>query len=373
MQPQILANGVHRSQILETLNPKIQELIILPTEQCNFRCTYCYEDFLIGKMPADIRQGLKNLIEARVPEIETLRFNWFGGEPLVAKDVVLEISEHAFDLCRRYGTRLEGGLTTNGYLLKKPLFEKLVALNQTSYQISLDGDQDAHDTTRLRADGKGTFDRIWANLLDIGQCEGNFEILLRLHVTGSNFESLASLCRKIHETFRHDSRFTPHFHDVRDLGGEGGKTVSPMDAEIYDRQIAELGRILAFGDKGDADDAKMKVTAAPILGSESSNFVLYRPGSESGEEQAAAAAPQPYICYASKPNSLLIRADGRVGKCTIALNDTRNDIGTLQEDGTVVLDAEKLGPWIRGIKTLDLKTLGCPLSTLPAQGLRVLS
>jgi len=36
--------------ILATLNPKSLELILYPTEQCNFRCTYCYEDFLIGRM-----------------------------------------------------------------------------------------------------------------------------------------------------------------------------------------------------------------------------------------------------------------------------------------------------------------------------------
>jgi len=42
-----------------------------------------------------------------------------------------------------------------------------------------------------------------------------------------------------------------------------------------------------------------------------------------------------YICYASKANSLVIRADGRIAKCTVALNDERNHIGDLKPDGSL--------------------------------------
>ena len=47
-----------------------------------------------------------------------------------------------------------------------------------------------------------------------------------------------------------------------------------------------------------------------------------------------------YICYASRPNSLIIRSNGDVGKCTVALYDERNKIATLQPDGTM-----KSNPW----------------------------
>jgi uncharacterized protein len=46
---QQLPNGFTRAQVGAALSPRFQQLTILPTEKCNFRCTYCYEDFELGK------------------------------------------------------------------------------------------------------------------------------------------------------------------------------------------------------------------------------------------------------------------------------------------------------------------------------------
>src|SRR5436853_5308192 len=42
------------------------DLIILPTEACNFRCTYCYETFENKKMPRPVVTGIKSLIDHEV-------------------------------------------------------------------------------------------------------------------------------------------------------------------------------------------------------------------------------------------------------------------------------------------------------------------
>ena len=54
--PVTLPNGFTRRQIAEAISPRIQELILLPTEKCNFRCTYCYEDFELGKMSEETQR-----------------------------------------------------------------------------------------------------------------------------------------------------------------------------------------------------------------------------------------------------------------------------------------------------------------------------
>ncbi|PPU93786.1 hypothetical protein XalbCFBP2523_04890 [Xanthomonas albilineans] len=76
-----------------------------------------------------------------------------------------------------------------------------------------------------------------------------------------------------------------------------------------------------------------------------------------------------YICYAAKPNSLMIRANGRIGKCTVALNDDRNDLGKLHADGTIEVANDKLRLWMNGFSDLSEQSLGCPLSSLATTNL----
>ena len=105
------------SAIAEALSPRALSLIILPTEKCNFRCTYCYEDFSIGRMQAPVISGIKELLKNRIKDIDRLSISWFGGEPLLAKSVVLDIGTFAYELSAAYGVNFRAGFTTNGFLL----------------------------------------------------------------------------------------------------------------------------------------------------------------------------------------------------------------------------------------------------------------
>ncbi len=67
-----------------------------------------------------------------------------------------------------------------------------------------------------------------------------------------------------------------------------------------------------------------------------------------------------YICYAARPNTWLVRADGRVGRCTVALDDPRNTVGHLDESGRLRVDSDKLRPWLAGLAELDSDLLACP-------------
>jgi len=73
---------------------------------------------------------------------------------------------------------------------------------------------------------------------------------------------------------------------------------------------------------------------------------------------------EPFICYAAKPNSLVIRADGTLAKCTVALNDPRNRVGVISRDGTVEVDMSKYRPWLVGLEKLDLDVLVCLLQQI---------
>jgi uncharacterized protein len=126
-----------------------------------------------------------------------------------------------------------------------------------------------------------------------------------------------------------DKRFKAYFHKVSNLSGEKGIPQTVLSSAEY-------------------SDALRYITS-------------------SAEEEAEVASENTltdYICYAARPNSLLIRADGRIGKCTVALNDPRNDVGSLCADGSVDIDQEKIRVWFEGYRTMSDESLACPLSTL---------
>ena len=130
------ANDVSNVKRARLISDKLFELILLPTEQCNFRCIYCYEDFSIGRMKPEIISGIKALLEKRCQNLNYLNLSWFGGEPLVAKDIVLDISEYAMSLSSKY-THLHysGSMTTNAYLLNLNTASALANVGVRHYQI----------------------------------------------------------------------------------------------------------------------------------------------------------------------------------------------------------------------------------------------
>ena len=77
------------------------------------------------------------------------------------------------------------------------------------------------------------------------------------------------------------------------------------------------------------------------------------------------------VCYAAKPNAFLVRADGRIAKCTVALDNKLNSIGSINSDGTLSLDQLGAQRWLKGWENLDEAVLGCPLGSVVAESLSV--
>lgn len=355
---------------------KILQLIILPTEKCNFRCTYCYEDFEIGRMSRTTIDAIKKLITARIERtgLEQLSLSWFGGEPLLADDIVFEVADFAKGYERSGQLKsLIGDITTNGFLLTPPTLRRLVESNQTSFQVSLDGFGKGHDQTRKYINGKGTFDKIWANLLAAHKTDLPFSITIRCHQTPDNEEAMTELIENVRSVFGGDSRFNVFFKPIENLGGANAKSIKRADKSSIAERVVRLEQILAGS--GLATTAVLEGPESATGKSASTIGVgsMLNKAEGAANQIAVATSPQTklatyegYICYAAKPNSLMIRADGTIGKCTVLMDDPRNRVGQLNPDGTVQLDADKIGStWMRGFKSGDSMELGCPAQGLP--------
>jgi uncharacterized protein len=317
-------------ELLSSLATDSLHLILLPTEQCNFRCTYCYEDFTIGQMSPATVQGVKRLIDRRLGDLRSLGISWFGGEPLLARAIIEDISAHIIlAAASKPELHYSADMTTNGYLLDTRTIERLAELGIRLHQISLDGPEEIHDRTRVRADGRGSFSRIWRNLLAIRDGMAPVQVLLRVHLHPGNLAHMPEFLTRIRETFLQDSRFSVLLKPVERLGGPNDATMDIIGEKERPRIIGELESLILEG----------------------------------GDARRLFDAPQ--VCYAARPNSLMIRANGAIGKCTVALTDPANIIGKLQPDGSLQIDNARLRPWFRGWSSRDWQALGCPYSELP--------
>ncbi len=318
-----MIEGFRRIDLHKAINPERFHLILFPTEQCNFRCVYCYEDFAIGAMQPWLVEAIKQFLTVKIPQLKVLELSWFGGEPLAARQIVVELATFAKQLADRHGVRLTGDVTTNGSLLDVKTLRRLVELGQRSYQISIDGDEAQHDLTRLTRSGKGSFSRIWQRLLDAQATDLDFHIILRVHVTALNQASVQQFCQRYQQTFAADPRFSLFFKAIENLGGDNQQQLDSLTA-----------------------------TGQPPRQAASEFQQRYAPKHKEGH----------YICYAAKPNSLAIRANGNLNKCTVALQEDYNNIGRILPDGSLQVENQKYATWLEGFEGLNTWRLGCPHS-----------
>jgi uncharacterized protein len=316
-----------RSELLPCAAANALHLILLPTEACNFRCSYCYEDFALGRMSPELVRGVERFIARRAPILDRLDLSWFGGEPLLALDIVERVLRHARRLQRRHPRLVVASdMTTNAYSLGVGVFRRLFDLGLTRYTISLDGPRELHDLARLRRNGGPTFDRIWSHLVALRDEPGSFRVTLRLHVSATNLEAMPSFLRELQATFGDDPRFVLLFKALSRWGGTCDETLAVLDPESWERAHAEL--------RAEAERLGLR---------------LQDPLGEDG------------VCYAAKLNSFLVRSDGRLGKCTLALQHPANNVGRLRPDGRIELDPDAWLAWGRGLFSGDAGELACPM------------
>jgi uncharacterized protein len=309
-----------------SLSSERLKLTILPTEKCNFRCTYCWEDYQKGTMSQETVDAIKCLLNNRIKKLKILNLNWFGGEPLLEEDIVLDISDHIQQLISNYPNLIfTGGMTTNGYFLNDVTLKKLCKVGIKNYNIGLDGIAEFHNETRKLANNKETFDIIWNNLITAKKSSLDYSITLNINFFSDNYKhAIFPLLELIDNTLLEDSRFLLYFKAIRRLGGKNDEKIKHVAIE---EEISIINRL-----------KKQIKNIQQVI-----NF-----------------NPSDYVCYASETNTMVIRANGDINKCIVALNSPYNNVGHLNSDGTVSIDRKKFLEWSKGFEPLNTSFLSCP-------------
>lgn len=169
------------------------DLTILLTQQCQFRCTYCFEgtkkDTNLDDQTSD---DIIGFLDRHTPTVKKLRVTWFGGEPLLAYARLKAISARLMDFCQRHEVKYTADMVTNGYALTKDRCLELIdQLKVKRYIITLDGPATYHDQRRPLRSGLPTFSKIWDNITTLVSTGALVNI--RMTIDKENVESIPTL------------------------------------------------------------------------------------------------------------------------------------------------------------------------------------
>ena len=307
----LVGNQSEELNYLRELNRKSIEddyytLVVNPTQECNFNCWYCYEKHESGYMNEDVINKVKSHIDLKLKEkyFKYLNLGWFGGEPLLYfNKVVYPLSIYAKEKCRSENVTFFNSITTNGFIINKKRIELFKEIDLRQFQITLDGDKSTHDNIRNQR-GKPSFDRIIQNIIDICCLLPDSNITLRINYT--------------------DESIRTNFHDVL--------SIIPVE---YRKQISiQFQRVWqTYSTKEQTEETKkfLKDNEDELRNNEFhvsyNHFYSIFKG---------------HVCYADRKNYANVNYDGNVFRCTAKEYSPENSYGSLNENGEIIWQDEKL-------------------------------
>jgi uncharacterized protein len=136
------------SQILPSREPRLKELVLWVTTDCNLRCRYCYAS---GGDKAEYMdwQVAKQALDIMLSHSDGFKIQFAGGEPLLNIDLIEQVVGYTQGMGIRYQ------LQTNATLITDKVAKNLKRL-AVDVGVSLDGLPAINDPLRPFADGYGS-------------------------------------------------------------------------------------------------------------------------------------------------------------------------------------------------------------------------
>jgi len=295
----------------------ILDITIIPTDACNFNCIYCYqEDRVYEFMDKKNAEIILKYIEKNCHYYKKVAINWFGGEPLLMKDLIIWFMERANFICKKVGVPLTGGMSTNGYDLDMETFSQFIKNKLTYFQITIDGTEETHNRQRPHKTNADSYKKIISNLDVIDKKIKNYyKISIRINITKSIFNDLENVLKEF-QKFSNNNKFRIHWQLVRDYGGE---KIHNLENEVLEDQ-EQFNEFI---------DIATKYNIASLY------EIYFNFGAG--------------LCSACRDHSLLIDHKANIHKCTLAIYDkaaTENKIGAIDKNGELLIDDYKNAAWL---------------------------
>lgn len=286
---------IYKENIKELNSGSKLHMVLLPAgTKCNFACRYCYQRHDGKAMDNFEKNSIVNFLKNS--HLAEMQIDFFGGEPLLNYEWICDFSKDIRKHTEKNGIKYKASITTNGYLLKKGIFETLITeCGITTFQITLDGLADTHDSMRVLTNNNATFDKIFENICATAESRYNFSLIVRI-----NFN----------ENFNIDN-FIEYIKLSRIYG---------------DDRFFFLFRPIASGWNCSTNDVHCKT------GHEELKKIFYQKATRNGLQSAELILYGEFgnmSCPSGRENYLIVSPDLTIKKCTVALDNNINTIGRI--------------------------------------------
>jgi len=144
---------------MSNLPPKIKEMTVWVTSECDLRCKYCFVYKLNENQPHGkiTKETADQLIQFSTQNLDPNGTIWFfGAEPFCNFEMIKYIVEKS----RTEGHKWNFGATTNCTLLTEDIVLWMKEHNFGA-TCSIDGPKHTHDTNRIYPNGAGSWEDSW--------------------------------------------------------------------------------------------------------------------------------------------------------------------------------------------------------------------
>lgn len=288
--------AVKYNMLSDRYSKRFLALTIAPTIDCNFRCVYCYEKHhgVNTYMSEKTQDNVINFIKEEIKNHEGLYVTWYGGEPLLATDIIDRLSKEFIKISVENKVDYKSYIVTNGYLLTEKNIKKLNDRKIDGMQVTIDGNRESHDNKRFLENKMPTYDTILSNLKK--NYDGLINLSLRINLDEKNLGTEKEVIDEINK-FDMDKKITPYIAKVRN------------ENDTYDDNFCI----------------------------ESSKFDNYELNFYKKNENSFVKQLYPNIisnfCTADSTESFIFNYNGDVYKCWSEIGDDNKKIGSLTENG----------------------------------------
>ncbi|EFK94562.1 radical SAM domain protein [Finegoldia magna ACS-171-V-Col3] len=320
---------IRHNMLCSKFNTDKLSIIIAPTMGCNFNCSYCFENDIRSNAIINdkVIKSIYDFVDSKINTISELNITWYGGEPLLQINKIVEMSEFFLKLCHENNVLYYSTMITNGFLLNDENSIKLRRCNINTIQITLDGNEKTHDMQRRLKPNRPTYKKIIANIKE--NIDNLPNISIRINMTKNNIDSFYDI---VDEIGNFDKKISIYLAKVEDYNCTCNEDTYLTNEEFLEEKI----KFIQYYKNSDIDNMYPKET--------------------------------PYYCSAQSINSVVIDSEGYLYKCFVDIGYIKRSYGNILNISKIdiknMLNYLKFDPTYdevcKNCKYLPLCMGGCP-------------